>query len=180
MTTFSVKGCRRRRCSPHTAPYALLVIADVERHSQQGSLERGKRLGGGERRPPCHLSYNAPALQKRMSNSPLIFLGIEASANKCAVGIVRSDGSILSNPRKTCVLCSLARDAAAMQLSLSWPLPPDTSRHQALVSCPARRRRTTSKSSWASFSKLSRRRPCSRTSLTVYATPKARAWVGHS
>ena len=32
-----------------------------------------------------------------------LFLGVEASANKCAVGVVRSDGTILSNPRKTCV-----------------------------------------------------------------------------
>ncbi len=31
----------------------------------------------------------------------LISLGIEGSANKIAVGIVTSDGEILSNPRKT-------------------------------------------------------------------------------
>ena len=35
--------------------------------------------------------------------SEQLYLGIEASANKCAVGVVRSDGTILSNPRKTCV-----------------------------------------------------------------------------
>ena len=131
------------------------------------------------RRRHCHLS-NLLKTRLPMSNSPLLFLGIEASANKCAVGIVRSDGSILSNPRKTCALCSLCPVTLQPHSSHSWPLPPGTSRHQALVSCPARRRRTTSKSSWASFSKLSRRRPCSRTSWTVYATPKARAWAGHS
>jgi hypothetical protein len=35
-------------------------------------------------------------------------LGIEGSANKVAVGIVSDDGSVLSNPRKTCV--SIPRD----------------------------------------------------------------------
>lgn len=29
-------------------------------------------------------------------------LGIEGSANKVAVGIVTDDGTVLSNPRKTC------------------------------------------------------------------------------
>lgn len=37
-----------------------------------------------------------------MAERTLLLLGIESSANKVAVGIVRSDGSILSNPRKTC------------------------------------------------------------------------------
>ena len=43
--------------------------------------------------------------------SPQLFLGVEASANKCAVGVVRSDGTILSNPRKTCVHPPPACDA---------------------------------------------------------------------
>lgn len=35
------------------------------------------------------------------SKSPLLCLGIEGSANKIGVGIVREDGEILSNPRHT-------------------------------------------------------------------------------
>lgn len=31
-----------------------------------------------------------------------ICLGIEGSANKIGVGIVREDGTVLSNPRRTC------------------------------------------------------------------------------
>jgi tRNA A37 threonylcarbamoyltransferase TsaD len=31
----------------------------------------------------------------------MLALGIEGSANKVAVGIVREDGTILANPRKT-------------------------------------------------------------------------------
>ena len=31
----------------------------------------------------------------------IISLGIEGSANKIGIGIVREDGTILSNPRKT-------------------------------------------------------------------------------
>lgn len=34
----------------------------------------------------------------------LLALGIEGSANKCGVGIVTEDGTILSNPRHTWVL----------------------------------------------------------------------------
>lgn len=33
----------------------------------------------------------------------MLALGIEGSANKVGVGIVRDDGTILANPRKTCV-----------------------------------------------------------------------------
>jgi len=32
----------------------------------------------------------------------MLVLGIEGSANKVGVGIVREDGEILANPRRTC------------------------------------------------------------------------------
>ena len=40
-----------------------------------------------------------------MIDGNLVVLGIEGSANKIGVGVVREDGNILSNPRKTYVNC---------------------------------------------------------------------------
>ncbi len=51
----------------------------------------------------------AAAAAAGLSPQPmLIALGIEGSANKIGVGIVREDGEILSNPRHTCVRGSYA------------------------------------------------------------------------
>jgi len=36
-----------------------------------------------------------------MKDGKLVSLGIEGSANKCGVGVVLEDGTILSNPRHT-------------------------------------------------------------------------------
>ena len=38
----------------------------------------------------------------RLNTYAMIALGIEGSANKVGVGIVREDGTILANPRHTC------------------------------------------------------------------------------
>ena len=43
-------------------------------------------------RPGPHLGQSAV----------MLVLGIEGSANKVGVGIVREDGEILANPRRTC------------------------------------------------------------------------------
>jgi hypothetical protein len=70
----------------------------------------------GEREKNCSLL--TPGRPRRLGSSHLIFflfrrrcrqhthtmllaLGIEGSANKVGVGIVREDGTILANPRKT-------------------------------------------------------------------------------
>lgn len=52
-------------------------------------------------RNPNHFFFPLP----RARTMPHIVLGIEGSANKVGVGIVTEDGSILANPRKTCVVC---------------------------------------------------------------------------
>lgn len=44
----------------------------------------------------------------------LVALGIEGSANKIGVGIVREDGEILSNPRHTCVPGAAAAAACCL------------------------------------------------------------------
>lgn len=49
--------------------------------------------------PPCERCCRRRLLQA--TTTMLIALGIEGSANKIGVGIVREDGEILSNPRHT-------------------------------------------------------------------------------
>ena len=48
-----------------------------------------------------HLRVNRTLHHLQSTMAPLIALGIEGSANKIGVGIVREDGEILANPRHT-------------------------------------------------------------------------------
>ena len=47
-----------------------------------------------------HRLHNHACRQRALS--VMLVLGIEGSANKVGVGIVREDGDILANPRHTC------------------------------------------------------------------------------
>ena len=51
---------------------------------------------------PASPNRNPPP-SARLHSYAMIALGIEGSANKVGVGIVREDGTILANPRHTCV-----------------------------------------------------------------------------
>ena len=46
------------------------------------------------------------AVRTSLSSLIMLVLGIEGSANKVGVGIVREDGEILANPRRTCALAT--------------------------------------------------------------------------
>ena len=46
-----------------------------------------------------------------MRDGKLVSIGVEGSANKVSVGIVTEDGTILSNPRHTCVRTLLSAAA---------------------------------------------------------------------
>lgn len=70
-----------------------------------------------------------------------VVLGIEGSANKIGVGIVTEDGSILSNPRKTCVnkyFRSMIEFRSSILSHISY-LHADTLRQLGKASCPERR-----------------------------------------
>ena len=51
----------------------------------------------------------------------MLVLGIEGSANKVGVGIVREDGEILANPRRTCA-SACATTAVAPNDHARWPM----------------------------------------------------------
>ena len=52
-----------------------------------------------QQQPSAPLGLGA---ESQATSAVMLVLGIEGSANKVGVGIVREDGEILANPRRTC------------------------------------------------------------------------------
>ena len=79
----------------------------------------------------------------------MLVLGIEGSANKVGVGIVKDDGTILANPRHTYVLnvqslgCRYSASEALRSRALTNVMFAATSHLLDKASCPARQQCTT-------------------------------------